>query len=396
MNNRNIGCNTLVYSRVAIFTLSLIILINCSTSCSSIQSKSISNNLSGITAATTPLILKPSENNPRNSEGDFIRLKDGRILFIYSRYSGNSASDHAPASLATRYSIDKGKTWTMKDEIIVSNEGGLNVMSVSLLRLQNGSIALFYLLKNSNKDALPVVRISKDEAKTWSKPITCITDKLGYFVLNNDRVIQLKNGRIVLPVSRHNTPNGQWSNKGDLFCYYSDDNGETWLSGSKVPDTTNIITQEPGLIELKDGGIMMFVRASNSFQMKAYSNDKGVTWSPLINSNIPSPLSPASLEKIPMNGDWLMVWNNNDGSKIATEGKRTPMTIAISKDEGKSWHHIKNIENDPNGWYCYTAIDFIDDHVLLGFCAGIRKKGNSGSGLATTNLKRISLDWIYK
>jgi len=41
-------------------------------------------------------------------------------------------------------------------------------MSVSLLRLQNGEIALFYLLKNSEQDCRPVMRLSRDEGTTWS------------------------------------------------------------------------------------------------------------------------------------------------------------------------------------------------------------------------------------
>ena len=32
----------------------------------------------------TTLILNPGENNPRNSEGDFVKLKDGRLMFVYS------------------------------------------------------------------------------------------------------------------------------------------------------------------------------------------------------------------------------------------------------------------------------------------------------------------------
>ncbi len=176
----------------------------------------------------TTLALNPSEDNPRNSEGDFVKLKDGRILFIYSRYVGDSSSDHAPASLAARYSTDGGETWTSEDEIVVPNEGGMNVMSVSLLRLQNGEIALFYARKNSITDCIPMMRISKDEAETWSDPIPCITDRKGYFVLNNDRVIQLADGRLMVPVSLHNTPDGVWHNKGNLYNYYLDDNGLTW------------------------------------------------------------------------------------------------------------------------------------------------------------------------
>ena len=71
----------------------------------------------------TVLKLSPSENNPRNSEGDFVNLKDGRILFVYSHYTAGSGGDHDPAFLAGRYSDDGGKNWTQEDEVIVPNEG---------------------------------------------------------------------------------------------------------------------------------------------------------------------------------------------------------------------------------------------------------------------------------
>lgn len=339
------------------------------------------------------LTLPPGEDNPRNSEGDFVTLKDGRIMFVYSRYTGTSSSDHAPAYLAARYSNDNGKTWTSDDKIILSNEGGMNVMSVSLLRLQNDNIALFYLRKNSIEDCIPMMRISKDEGNTWSEPITCITDKSGYFVLNNARVIQLQDGRLLMSVALHKVNNGEWKEQADLYCYYSEDNGRVWKSSSKVPNSTNIITQEPGLIELRDGRIMMYIRASGGFQQLSFSADKGVTWSHIERSDIVSPISPATIEKIPESNDWLLIWNNNDGSDARMK-ERTPLTMAISKDEGKTWEKIKNIQEDPDGWYCYIAIHFIDkDNLLLGYCAGSQSQN---TGLSVTNITKLNKQWIYK
>lgn len=77
------------------------------------------------------LDLHAHDNNPRNSEGDFVTLKDGRILFIYTKYSGAGGSDFAPADLVARYSADGGQTWTEEDEVVVKNEGKTNVMSVA-------------------------------------------------------------------------------------------------------------------------------------------------------------------------------------------------------------------------------------------------------------------------
>lgn len=338
--------------------------------------------------------INSSENNPRNSEGDFINLKDGRILFVYSHYYGTSSSDHATAYLAGRYSYDGGQTWSDNDEIIVKNEGGMNVMSVSLLRLHNGDIALFYLRKNSTEDCIPMMRISKDEAKSWSEAIPCITDKKGYFVLNNDRVIQLRDDRLLMSVALHQVRGGKWSNKADLFCYYSDDNGLTWHSSSQVPDNTDIITQEPGLIEMKDGRIMMYIRASGGYQQMSFSSDRGESWSHIETSNIPSPLSPASIEKIPGSNDWLLVWNNNDGTDPVIKNKRTPLTVAISKNEGKTWENIKNIQDDPDGFYCYIAIHFVDkNNILLGYSAGSQSKKTL---LSVIDITLLNKQWLYK
>ena len=41
--------------------------------------------------------LVPSPENNRNSEGAFITLKDGRILFVYSRYCSEGGGDGAAA-----------------------------------------------------------------------------------------------------------------------------------------------------------------------------------------------------------------------------------------------------------------------------------------------------------
>lgn len=39
------------------------------------------------------LFLNTSKDNPRNGEGSFARLSDGRIMFAFSQYVGDSKSD---------------------------------------------------------------------------------------------------------------------------------------------------------------------------------------------------------------------------------------------------------------------------------------------------------------
>ena len=88
----------------------------------------LSTTTSNEPAKSIALKLNPKENNPRNSEGDFITLRDGKILFIYSHFSGKSGSDFGNGYLASRYSTDKGKTWSTEDQLVVKQEGDMNVM----------------------------------------------------------------------------------------------------------------------------------------------------------------------------------------------------------------------------------------------------------------------------
>lgn len=309
--------------------------------------------------------------NPRNSEGSFIQLEDGKILFAYSKFEGGSG-DHASGFIAGRYSSDGGNTWTDEDEVIVSNEGGMNVMSVSFLRLKDGPIALFYVRKNSLDDCTPYMRLSHDEGHTWSAPIGIIRDREGYFVLNNDRVIQLPGGRILVPVSLHKVAGKDFSMRGQIYCYYSDDNGRTWQRSMELPNPKEVVLQEPGVVLLKNGVIKMWLRTDRGVQYLSESQDNGMTWVEVYPSDISSPRAPASLKRIPKTGDLLLVWNDNDGSVKEKASYRTPLTAAISKDEGESWNHVMTIENDPEGFFCYTAISFLGDEVLLGYMAAER------------------------
>jgi len=347
------------------------------------------------------LKLTPKEGNSRNSEGDFIKTRDGKLRFIYSYFGKGTGSDYDTAELHERISLDGGKTWSETDRTVVRPESGLNVMSVSLTRLANGEIALFYCAKVSHSDCRPEMRISKDEGETWGPPIKCITDEVDYYVLNNSRVIVLQGGRIVVPVCLHRTlapKRNDWA--GELMCYLSDDNGQTWRRSESVfkgfdPSGKRVTVQEPGVVELKDGRVMMVIRSSAGCQMLSFSEDGGETWSKAEMSEISSPVSPASIRRIPQTGDLLLVWNDHSHVPAALKTKRTPLTVAVSRDDGKTWEHRANLFDNPDGWYCYIAIHFEGDAIVLSHCAGIRT-GNRGNGLAVTDITRFNLDWLYQ
>lgn len=353
----------------------------------------------------TLLRIEPTDQQPRNSEGDIIRLRDGRLCLIYSRFRGprpqperpgGGIRDHSPADLAMRTSSDGGRTWSA-DRIVVENDAGSNIMSASLLRLKTGAIALFYLYKESLTNCRPVMRISNDEAASWSQVTYCTAEEIGYFILNNDRAVELSGGRIVLPLALHNTPEYEkpdW--QGTILCYLSDDSGKTWRSSRDrfkafSPEGERVTAQEPGVVELKDGRLLMFVRTDAGSQYLSYSSDQGDTWTKPTPSDLASPVSPTTIERVPWSGDLLCVWNDHSGRHPFRRGRRSPLTVAISRDDGRTWEPSRAIERNYRGWYCYTSMSFLDDRVLLSYCAGSRRIGRLHR-LKVVSISRQALD----
>lgn len=340
------------------------------------------------------LELSVSEGNPRNTEGDLVALKDGRLLLVYTRFTGGG-SDHDKADLVSRISADGGRTWTREDETVVANEGGLNVMSVSLLRLRDGRVALFYLEKNSLTDCRPVVRFSSDEAQTWSEPVTIIPDnETGYYVLNNDRVIELSGGRLLAPLALHHRPGWEkpdWN--GEVGVYYSDDAGATWSRSrdwrqAHDPSGKRVSSQEPGVVELADGTVLMFIRSGAGEQYRSLSTDRGETWSAPQPMGVASPQSPASIERLPGGDALVMVWNDHSALPVGERKARTPLSLAVSGDEGKTWSKALVLEPDPKGWYCYTAMEFAGDDLFLAYVAGTQEPGQH---LSASRVRRVAL-----
>jgi hypothetical protein len=160
--------------------------------------------------------------------------------------------------------------------------------------------------------------------------------------------------------------------KGLPFVYYSDDLGLTWKKDTTVitPVSERKLTlQENGVVELEDGRLWMFMRTAHDFQYECYSKDQGVTWTEPKPSKLASPLSPASIERLPWTGDLVCIWNDHLGTHPFPKGRRNPLCVAVSTDDGKTWSKSVVIEKDPEGWYCYTSMTFQKDRVLLTYNA---------------------------
>ena len=297
--------------------------------------------------------------NGRNSEGDIVELKDGRLMLVYSHYYSNG-EDHDPCDIRGKISADGGRSWG-DNFMIQENVGTLNVMSASLARMapladlgptsttlqaENlGPIGLVYLHNNTMFQDDVVFRSSSDEGQRWSQerlivPHGCYK---GICPLNSTLTV-LSDGRLIMPLSVH-LGGTSWST-----AYYSDDSGLHWtrsLSEVWVPAGPKTCSGfgEPSLIELRDGRLMMFGRTSTGRIWKSYSLDRGRKWTIAEPTDLASSQSPSVLKRNPATGDLMLVWNQDSGEEIAMGMARARLSVAISHDDGDTWEHFKNIES---------------------------------------------------
>lgn len=316
--------------------------------------------------------------HPRYSEGSVITLRDGALLYAATEFVGGGA-DHSTATIIGCVSRDDGRTWG-PSRTLQPNVAKQNVMSVTLRRLPPGTddseIGMIYLVKNSQTDLKAYLRVSRDEAESFGGPIL-ITDAPGYHVLNNDRMTILRSDRLVCPVS--------WSS--DVFkdghfvsyCFFSDDKGRSWQAGRGKVDQPQRGAMEPEVIELNDGRLMMIVRTQLGHIATSYSADGGDHWSEPSKLSVQAPEAPATIRRIPATGDLLLIWNNTFQPGTGHGGKRTPLTLAISTDEGRTWTNVKNLETSSDHTFAYTSILFHKDRALLGYYVSDDKTGRISS-----------------
>ena len=336
------------------------------------------------------LLFEATKKNPRYTEGSIVELADGSLLFAVTQFE-DSGSDFAKAQIVARTTRDGGRTWTAP-RVLQENVGGMNVMSVTLRRLGpanrwDAPIGMFYLVKNGFDSLDVCLRISRDEAKTFGEPIK-VTTRPGYHVMNNDRVTRLSSGRLLAPIAY--TEDVRKINHFVSYCCISDDDGATWRRGKQQVDQPRRGAMEPEVIELRDGRALMIVRTQMGYQAASYSADGGDTWGEPFRLNVKVPEAPATLRRIPATGDLVLIWNNTYTEGAGHGGRRTPLTAAVSSDEGKTWHHVRDLETRTDCTYSYASLTFVGTRAVMSYW-----QQNAKSGWLSTRFRSVPVSWFY-
>ena len=351
--------------------------------------------------------LAPTKGNGRNSEGDFLRAPNGDILFAYSRYNTTDGGDHCPCDIALMRSSDEGETWS--EPVIVArgkeDYGVENIMSVSAMAGLDGSLN-FYFLVNENNNDTTIGRIRSTDGVHFTPERCDCHYPHGYYVINNARLERLSDGTIVAPAAKHEmpTPEEAAQNGWDfchcavISCLISKDDGKTWTcTAARV--TVNAgqnqnIMQEPGILELPNGVIWMWMRTDRCYQYECYSFDDMNRFTTPEPSIFTSPCSPMEVYHM---GDGVLytVYNpipSYNGREHDISWGRTPFVIRKSTDWGKHWGELYLIEDDPKRGYCYPALFPTKDGKML--CAYCRGGIEDRCTLFRLGIAKIDLDSI--
>jgi len=264
------------------------------------------------------------------------------------------------------------------------------------LRIKNDEILLAY--NYTTHPAKPyyanlLYRRSADEGENWTEQLP-VSAYPGYNLVHNDKLFSLRDGRIIAVAENKKYMPSSFDHNGYVgLSFYSDDQGHSWHSSKSTVDmykSQKIEVQEPDAVELKDGRLMMFARSYSGFPVRAYSTDRGETWSEgklIRDLKMPYAGLP-TVRRIPSTGDLLFIWVS-EKSSLVENGKKLPvrsaLTTAVSKDEGNTFLHQRNIVQDPRNDFGYQCIEFIDNDLAL-----IAYHTNDGLHLA-----RISAEWFY-
>ena len=299
----------------------------------------------------------------RRGEGDVVELDDGRLLLVHMEFTGDG-SDVAPTRLAALESADGGLTWEKHRVVTETAPGDVNVYSPNLVRAQDGGILLLFIRQHcaAPRSITHHAWKSLDGGETFA-PFAEFAPKQDHS-LCNAVVKRLDSGRLLLPTCTTAAPgDGPYAHTYDGALLYSDDDGATWSEAGNRISLPMRGVMEPHVEQTRDGRVLMVMRTQLGGLFISESGDEGVTWSRPQTAGLRTPESCPELVRIPGTGDLLMIWNNSpyDPGFRSHYGKRSPLTAAVSCDEGRTWGHVRDIEDDPGRAFSNPGCRFTRD-----------------------------------
>jgi predicted neuraminidase len=209
-----------------------------------------------------------------------------------------------------------------------------------------------------------------DDYETWTAPVLmCPDDRQGGRGPVRGKPIALSNGDWLAPASREKTVG--WGRKTigyltykvpiavwDAFVDISSDSGKTWTRSQDIPYDREKYGKTGGIIQpslweshKECGRVDALLRSTQGKLFRSTSLDRGRTWSSAVETTIANPNSAVDVARLD-DGRLVLAFNPVSGNWI----RRTPLSLAMSSDDGDSWGNVVNVEGNPNGSFSYPTL----------------------------------------
>jgi len=285
-------------------------------------------------------VCYPNERFPSCHCSTIVELPDGELLCAW--YAGSAEARRDVAILTARKPVG-AKEWS-EPAVAVDDDPNKPMGNCVLWADGRGRVWLFYNVMHGKLEGHwgPGVRwdtcdcryrISEDGGRMWGDLVMLREE---WNLVFRTKPLVHSSGDIIIGLE-HSRENSHF--------FISENQGESWFYTDQIPGVPN---EQPTLIERKDGSILALLRPDEQpFIARSLSTDRGRTWSVAENTQLPNPGAAIDMVKL-RDGRVVLAFNNSPE-------KRTPLTLAMSTDEGETWPLMRDIETE-EGEFSYPAI----------------------------------------
>ncbi|WP_028548309.1 sialidase family protein [Paenibacillus sp. UNC451MF] len=281
-------------------------------------------------------IVHPNDSHAAN----LVELDNGDLLCVWFTGSGEGNPD---TNIVMSRLAAGSNVWSTP--IQLSDDPERSEQNPVVFQAPDGKVWLFHTSNepHNQKTSRVVCRVSEDRGYTWG-PVEVLFDGLGIFL--RQQLIVLANGDWLLP-AYYCKLDGHYS-----VVQISSDQGKTW---KEYPVQDSVHRVQMSIVELSGGSLYAVFRSRQADRVyTSLSQDNGKTWTSPVKSTLANNNSSIQLTKL-QNGHLALIFNDSTMERdqfrwVSSKGTfrrkplRTPLTLAISTDDGKTWPYYRNVQ----------------------------------------------------
>jgi predicted neuraminidase len=214
-----------------------------------------------------------------------------------------------------------------------------------LFRRSNEDLLLFYKVGPSPENWWGMVRLSRDNGKTWIKVRRL---PAGFVGPVRNKPLELADGTLLCGSSSEDKG---WR----AHVEWTKNPFGLWNRGPTLNAAFTCPAIQPTLLA-QEGGLQMLVRTKQGRIFEAWATNGHYRWSALARTALPNPNSAIDAVKL-RDGRSLLVYNH-------TTAGRAVMNVAVSTDGGASWQALCELENEAGSEFSYPAVIQTSDGLV--------------------------------